>query len=256
MYFKNFPKFLYDFDITKTVGSGTQASATAFIGGGQVTGVRIDSPGSGYLSAQVTFSAPNEEFQGNVSAAQAFAVIGDNGSITEIVMTQNGYGYTSIPTVTISTPYTSLETETKAIVLTDITRNIRFRRDVLANITVYDYYDIVEGETPEIVAEKIYGNAQYHWIVMLVNDRYDYLGDWPLTQANLDQYVIDKYADSANDIHHYENANGVTVPADYPSAVPITNADYEEQVNESKRSIKIISKQLLSTILKNYKDEI
>lgn len=246
---------LYDFDITKVVGSGTQARATAFIAGGQITGVRIDDGGSGYVSAQVTFSAPDEEYQGNQSAAQAFATI-ENGSITEIVMTQNGYGYTTIPTVTISTPYTKQETQTKALILTDITRNIRFRRDVLANITVYDYYDIVEGETPEIVAEKIYGNAQYHWIIMLVNERYDYLNDWPLTQPNLDQYIIDKYGETANNIHHYENASGIVVSSDYPSAVPITNANYEAQLNESKRTIKIISKQLLSTILNNFKDEI
>jgi hypothetical protein len=251
MYFKNFPKFLYDFDITKTVGSGTQAKAVAFMAGGAVTGVQITDPGSGYISAQVTFSAPEE----SDLAAQAFATI-QNGSITDIIITEGGTGYLTIPTVTISTPYTSQSTETKAMILTDITRNIRFRRDVLANITVYDYYDIVEGETPEIVAEKIYGNAQYHWIILLVNDRYDYLADWPLTQPNLDQYVIDKYGDAANDIHHYENASGITVSYDYPLAVPVTNALYEAEVNESKRRIKIISRDLISTILKNYKDEI
>lgn len=149
-----------------------------------------------------------------------------------------------------------LEPETKTFVLTDITRNIRFRRDVLANITVYDFYDIVEGETPEIVAEKIYGNAQYHWIIMLVNDQYNYISDWPLTQPVLDQYVSDKYGSSANAIHHYENDTGIIVPINYPFAIPITNAAYEIAVNESKRSIKIISKELLSTILKNYKEQI
>jgi hypothetical protein len=255
MYFKNFPKMVYDFDITKVVGSGTQAKATAFFAGGQVTSVRVDDGGSGYVSAQVTFSAPNEQFQGNQSAAQAFAII-ENGSIREIVLTINGYGYTSTPTVTISTPYTSQETQTKALILTDITRNIRFRRDVLANITVYDYYDVVAGETPEIVAEKVYGNAQYHWIIMLVNERYDYLGDWPLTQTALDQYVIDKYGSSVNSIKHYEDGKGMIVPSSYPLAVPITNANYEEKVNESKRRIKIISRELLTRILKDFKDEI
>jgi hypothetical protein len=251
MYFKNFPKFLYDFDITKTVGSGTQATATAFISGGAVTGVQITNSGSGYISSQITFSAPEA---GNL-AATAFATI-QNGSITNIIITEGGYGYATAPIVSISTPYTSQSTETKATILTDITRNIRFRRDVLANISVYDYYDITEGETPEIVAEKIYGNAQYHWIVMLVNERYDYLNDWPLTQPNLAQYIIDKYGNTATDVHHYENANGVIVPYNYPSAVPITNTDYEESRNEYKRRIKIVSKDLISTILKNFKDEI
>lgn len=251
MYFKNFPKFLYDFDITKTVGSGTQAKASAFVGGGAVTGVAITDPGSGYISAKVTFSAPEE---GDL-AAVAFATV-QNGSITEITITNPGYGYLTTPTVTISSPYTSQTTETKALILSDITRNIRFRRDILANITVYDYYDIVDGETPEIIAEKIYGNAQYHWVIMLVNERYDYLGEWPLTQPVLDQYISDKYGDAATSVHHYENSAGVIVSSDYPSAVPITNADYETEVNESKRRIKIISKDLLSTILKNFKDEI
>jgi len=255
MYFKNFPQMLYDFDITKVSGSGTQAKATAFIGGGSITGVRIDDGGTGYVSADVIFSAPDDTFNGSQSAAQGFAIV-NNGSITEIVMTIGGAGYTSTPTVTISTPYTVLETQTKALILTDITRNIRFRRDILANITVYDYYDVVEGETPEIVAEKIYGNAQYHWIVMLVNERYDYLSDWPMTQAALDLYVTQKYGTNINAIHHYENAAGMIVPSNYPSAVPITNTNYEAQVNESKRRIKIISAELLSTILKNFKDEI
>jgi hypothetical protein len=255
MYFKNFPKMLYDFDITKVVGSGTQAKATAFIGGGQITGVRIDDPGSGYLNATVTFSAPDETYQGNVSAALAFAVV-ENGHITDIVMTRNGYGYTTIPTVTITTPYTSQETQTKAMILTDITRNIRFRRDVLANITVYDEYDIVEGETPEIVAEKVYGNAMYHWVVMLVNERYDYLADWPMTTPALEQYIEDTYGAAKTAVHHYENATGVIVPSDYPSAVPITNQNYAGKLNESKRRIKLISKDLISTILKNFKDEI
>jgi hypothetical protein len=54
---------------------------------------------------------------------------------------------------------------TKTSVVKDITRNIRFRKEILANITLYDEYDIVDGETPEIIAEKIYGNPEYHWII-------------------------------------------------------------------------------------------
>ena len=61
--------------------------------------------------------------------------------------------------------------QTKMSVVRDITRNIRFRKEVLENYTLYDEYDIKDGETPEIIAEKIYGNPEYHWIIMLVNQR-------------------------------------------------------------------------------------
>lgn len=55
-------------------------------------------------------------------------------------------------------------------VVTDITKNVRFRKEVLFNILTYDLYDIKDGETPEIIAEKIYGNPEYHWIIMLANE--------------------------------------------------------------------------------------
>ena len=35
----------------------------------------------------------------------------------------------------------------------DITQNVRLRKQILANVTLYDEYDIRDGETPEIIAE-------------------------------------------------------------------------------------------------------
>lgn len=90
-------------------------------------------------------------------------------------------------------------------ILTDITTNIRFRKEVLENITLYDYYDILEGETPEMIAEKVYGNPELHWVIMLVNQRYDYLRDFPMTSAELEEYCINTYgADNLQKVHHYE----------------------------------------------------
>jgi len=90
-------------------------------------------------------------------------------------------------------------------VLTDITANVRVRKSTLENITLYDEYDIKEGETPEIISEKIYGNPEYHWVIMLVNQRYDYLSDFPLTTNELDQHIKNTYGvDNIYDVHHYE----------------------------------------------------
>lgn len=141
-----------------------------------------------------------------------------------------------------------------ALVLTDITRNIRFRRDVLANISVYDEYDVMEGETPEIVAEKIYGNAEYHWIVMLVNERFDYRADWVLSIPRLEEYIIDKYGEEADGIHHYEDEKGNIVYATAMHAVSVSNRQYEELENEKKRRIKIVSPALIDTVLNNFKE--
>jgi hypothetical protein len=142
----------------------------------------------------------------------------------------------------------------KTSIVKDITRNIRFRRDVLSNITVYDEYDIVDGETPEIIAEKIYGNAEYHWIIMLANDRYDYIEDFPLAEVELVKVITDKYPGTENDIHHYVDANGYVVDSTAAGAVSVSNGEYERTRNETKRRLKIISPTLINTVLKNYKD--
>jgi hypothetical protein len=136
--------------------------------------------------------------------------------------------------------------------ITDITRNIRFRRDVLANITVYDTYDVVSGETPEILAERFYGDPNLHWVVMLANQRYDYRNDWLMDTTALEKYIVEKYDDPYG-IHHYES-NNLIVSYDYPNAQPVTNWEYEDTINESKRTIKVVSPELLNIVLKNFED--
>jgi hypothetical protein len=105
-------------------------------------------------------------------------------------------------------------------ILTDITANVRVRKQVLENITLYDEYDILDGETPELIAEKIYGNPEYHWIIMLVNQRYDYIRDFPMSVGELYDYVVDKYGVEGKDrVHHYEK-NGQIVEALATMSIP------------------------------------
>jgi hypothetical protein len=148
----------------------------------------------------------------------------------------------------------NIKGQNKSLVVTDITRNIRFRRDVLANVTVYDEYDIIDGETPEIIAEKIYGNAEYHWVIMLANNRFDYTYDFPMRTPVLEKFIEDKYGETADDIKYYIDANAFIVDSTASGAVSISHRQYEERLNESKRRIKIVSPKLLDVILKNYKD--
>lgn len=150
--------------------------------------------------------------------------------------------------------YINGKTDVKLI--TDVTRNIRFRRDVLANVTVFDEYDIGDGETPEIIAERIYGNSEYHWIIMLANERFDYRADFPLPYVELSRYVTDKYGVGNEDAdHHYIDSNGFIVNSDEPGATSVSNRQYEEAENEKKRRIKLIPSTIIDTILKNFKDQ-
>ena len=132
-------------------------------------------------------------------------------------------------------------------VLTDITANVRVRKEIMENVTLYDEYDIKEGETPEIIAEKIYGNPEYHWIIMLANQRYDYLSDFPMSSLELDVHIKTTYGiDHIYDVHHYERdgiyeeaSATIKIPAsvfselkvnDFIMSLPVANARVESLI--------------------------
>lgn len=149
-------------------------------------------------------------------------------------------------------PYT-INNKVEYKLVKDISQNVRVRKEILSNITLYDEYDIRDGETPEIISEKVYGTPKYHWVVMLCNDRYNYVDDFPLPVPELERHITNKYgASHIYDTHHYVDANGFIV--DSTQGTSVSNYDYEFSLNESKRRIKLISPSLLNSILKNFKD--
>ena len=105
-------------------------------------------------------------------------------------------------------PYTyySLDNTRTVQIVTDITNRAVISDEVKTNLGLYDEYDIKDGETPELVADRFYNNPELHWIVLQYNDIIDPRFDWPLDTNNLTRYVTGKY-NSLNGIHHYEDAN-------------------------------------------------
>lgn len=97
----------------------------------------------------------------------------------------------------------------KLIAVTDITANVRFKAEFIKNISVYETYKMADGETIEMVSEKIYGTPDYHWVLMLLNERYDYVNDFALSSKNFDKFVKRKYGNRVDDTKHFidENAN-------------------------------------------------
>jgi len=98
----------------------------------------------------------------------------------------------------------------------DVVKNIFLRtvftEELKNNYSLYDEYDIIDGETPEILAHKVYGNSNLHWIILLLNDILDPRYEWILSQENLIEHVKSKYgAQGLNAIHHYENSSGLQV---------------------------------------------
>ena len=65
--------------------------------------------------------------------------------------------------------YDSVGDETYKLV-THLLKRVTIRAKVKANTLFFDTYDVREGETPEMIADKLYNDSELHWIVLMVND--------------------------------------------------------------------------------------
>jgi len=143
--------------------------------------------------------------------------------------------------------------------VTDIFRRVKARSKIVNNVSAFDKYDVQEGEKPEDIAYKLYGDTDYFWVITLVNNIVNRYYDWPLDEYVFQQYVKDKY-DNADGIHHYEKTQDSGPqkgdgPADYShliecnstelGAQSVSNIEHERRLQDKKRQIKILSKQYL-----------
>ena len=108
-----------------------------------------------------------------------------------------------------SFPYTlySLDNTSTIQVVTNITTRVTLSDEVKNNLALFDEYDVRDGDTPELVADRFYKNSELHWLVLHYNEIIDPRFDWPLDTNNLNRHVTGKYA-NVNAVHHYEDANG------------------------------------------------
>jgi hypothetical protein len=84
-----------------------------------------------------------------------------------------------------------------SIILTNLLKRVNIIPSLLKNPSLFYQYDIQEGDTPEIIAAKYYGDSYRYWLVLYANQILDPQWDWPLTSSQFDMYIKDKYAEAA-----------------------------------------------------------
>ena len=147
--------------------------------------------------------------------------------------------------------------------VTDLMKRVKIRSKVLSEASLYDVYDVPNGENPEDTAYKHFGDPELHWVILLTNNITDRYYGWPLTDQDFEKYITDKY-DNPDGIHHYEitqssgpqTGNG---PSDYshlvevnstePGAQSVSNREYEQRLQDEKRQIKLLDPQFLGVLL-------
>lgn len=86
----------------------------------------------------------------------------------------------------------NLDSEVRKIAR-DIIRRVAFNQRSKEELSVYESYIIENDDTPEIVADRVYGDPKYHWVVLLFNEIINPYYDWPLGDQTLENYIEGKY---------------------------------------------------------------
>lgn len=158
------------------------------------------------------------------------------------------------------------------ITIKDFFHLLKVRDDIFKEDTVYTEYYIQNGERPENISYRLYGDEQYYWIILQINDIVDYYNQWPLSSQELEKFILKKYGswETASNPHHWEtvetfddNGNlvipgGVVVSEDFTFVYPntpgsgedvieltsfpsvVSNVEYEQRLNEKKSNIVVL----------------
>ena len=136
-------------------------------------------------------------------------------------------------------------------IVTNLLKRVALRTKVRTNTLLFDTYDVREGETPEMIADKLYDDSQLHWVVLFVNNITDRYHQWPMNFGQFNAFIVDKYS-NPDGIHHYEvsqTSGDTSVKIDigtdttgYSEAdlTTITNREFEEERQDTLRQIRLL----------------
>tara|TARA_A100001037_G_scaffold281974_1_gene286154 strand:- start:359 stop:1102 length:744 start_codon:yes stop_codon:yes gene_type:complete len=190
------------------------------------------------------------------------------------------------------------------ITVKNIFRRAKIRNDFYNVATAFEDYMIIANERPDQVAEAVYGDPRYDWVILTANNITNMREQWPLNAQDFQNYILEKYkTESAlEEIHHYiteisiDSRKRIVVPEglrvdsnfnsqyldqstrveiDYggtlndiatvdnvgtvrdsngnivthDNILAVTNYEYEENLNDGKRRIKILKEDYLNVVI-------
>lgn len=162
--------------------------------------------------------------------------------------------------------------------IVDITERFDFLKKIKDNAVLFKKYEIKDEERPDMVSYKFYKNSNYDWIILMVNDIFDPYYEWPLSNRILEEFIKDKYGSvetAQQTVKYYQwiirerqrFSNGDEISE---KILNVTQSqyndlaesdrrilyayDYEKNLNEEKRNIKIIDKSFIPQIVREFRE--
>jgi len=181
--------------------------------------------------------------------------------------------FRELPDLYYQSPLASRVSSREYILVKNLFRRVKLRDDLQNVFTLFEKFEIRQGERPDTVAEYLYGSADLDWVVMLTAGIINVRDQWPLSDAELYRYAENKYGDELNSTRFYETTevkdssgrlilpkgkvvdSGFTIPNPANNTTtlnPVTgisNYEYEVRKNDDKRFIYTLKPEYLQLYL-------
>ncbi len=150
--------------------------------------------------------------------------------------------------------------------VTNIMKRVKFKPEAIEDISEYYPYIVKDGERPDIISYVQYDTVAFAYLILLINDIQDPIFDWPLSTQQFEQFISNKYGslDSAmSTTKNYYQIVRAEVPRtgiaeripevkfivdettynalDQTLRTTQTEYDWEDELNNDKKEIKLIS---------------
>ena len=186
--------------------------------------------------------------------------------------------FRELPNIEYLSPLADRNSSLDYIKVKNLFRRVKVRDDLKKYFTVFDRITIKDGARPDQVADKVYGNAELDWVVLITAGIINVNNEWPLSSYELYNYSLEKYGALLNATKHYETIEvrdqknrlilpkGKIVDSDFSIPDPsnpltdltgnairigISYYEYETRLNERKRQIDLLKPRYLDQFLKD-----
>ena len=159
-------------------------------------------------------------------------------------------------------------------------RRYKINDDIFSNAVFFQKYAIEDGERPDSLADKAYGDPFYDWVILLTNNLVNAEYDWPLSNFEIYKVLESEYEDPYGTIHHYETYEigqypaGLRVDETFYNSTqklningsiqtkngneicrPVTIAEWFTDENEKKREIYLLKPGYLQPFVDDFRKQ-
>tara|TARA_B100000214_G_C23795034_1_gene547653 strand:- start:2 stop:649 length:648 start_codon:yes stop_codon:yes gene_type:complete len=190
-----------------------------------------------------------------------------------------GY-FRELPNLQYQSPYSNRISSESYITAKNIFRRMKIRDDLKNVFSIFNKYEIDDGDRPDNVAKELYGKSNFDWVVLLTANIVNVRDEWPLSSKELYDFTVSKYGlTKINEVKHYEttevkNNRGIVIlpkgkVVDDNFKIPnpeninaelnpvrgVTYYEYESILNEEKRNIDVLRSEYLQQFLNDIRNE-